>query len=187
MSENWETDIRQTTSIYYSSRNRGEHRGQQQSDFKSNSWRDRTTIARPTAGRNDHRNRLSPGGNIGYSHAYDIRKPYYNNGHQQRYGKNNSDNQDDHNFSIFPSWRRNSRQQSSYQHDRRQNLPYTNMRPVADSRQAQPSDRRPYYRPCYNCGETNHSHSECRYQQRVRCNNCSAYGHKTRLCNKGSI
>ena len=82
LSENWEANVRQTTSIHYISRNREEHRGQQQSEFSSNSWRDRTVISRPTAGRNDYRNRFSPSDNIGYDRTHDIRTPDYNDGHQ---------------------------------------------------------------------------------------------------------
>ena len=180
LSENWETNIRQTPSIHYLSRNRG----QQQSEFSSNSWRDRTVTSRPTAGRNNHRSRFSPDDSIRYDHTNNIRKPDYNDGHRLHYGNDYSDNQED---AYFPSWRQKSRQQNFYQRDRRQTRPFNNLRPAAEFRQVQPSDGRPYYRPCYNCGETNHSNAECRFQHRVRCNNCSAYGHKTRLCNKNRI
>ena len=38
------------------------------------------------------------------------------------------------------------------------------------------------HRICSNCGEKNHSLSECRYNHRVKCNQCNEFGHKTRLC-----
>ena len=34
---------------------------------------------------------------------------------------------------------------------------------------------------CYNCGEYNHRQASCRYDHRIRCNNCHAFGHKGRL------
>jgi lysophospholipase L1-like esterase len=37
-------------------------------------------------------------------------------------------------------------------------------------------------RGCYNCGEHNHSRSTCKYEQRLRCRVCSAYGHKEKFC-----
>ena len=36
-------------------------------------------------------------------------------------------------------------------------------------------------RGCYNCGEFNHHSSNCRYDHKIRCNVCSALGHKSRL------
>ena len=38
------------------------------------------------------------------------------------------------------------------------------------------------WRGCYNCGEHNHRQSNCRYDHRIRCNNCFSYGHKSRMC-----
>ena len=35
---------------------------------------------------------------------------------------------------------------------------------------------------CYRCGEFNHHQSNCRFDHKVRCNNCHAYGHKNKLC-----
>ena len=192
LSENWDTIIRQTTSIPYFPRNRGDHRSQQQSALISRRGRVDST-SRPTAGRANHRNRFSSRNTTGYDNRDGIWGRNYDDGHLLPYGNNNSDNQEDPNFSTLPTWRRNSRQQN-YDHDRRQPRPPSHdMRP-ADSRRIQPSawgpvpnrETRPQ-RPCYNCGETNHSHSECRFQLRVKCNNCNVYGHKTRLCNINTI
>ena len=36
---------------------------------------------------------------------------------------------------------------------------------------------------CYNCGEYNHRQSTCRYDHRIRCNQCYQLGHKSRICN----
>ena len=38
-------------------------------------------------------------------------------------------------------------------------------------------------RGCYNCGEFNHQQPQCRYDHKIRCENCHSYGHKRRLCN----
>lgn len=37
-------------------------------------------------------------------------------------------------------------------------------------------------RSCFNCGETNHLRSECRFDYQLQCNICKEFGHKTRLC-----
>ena len=36
---------------------------------------------------------------------------------------------------------------------------------------------------CYNCGEYNHRQTTCRYDHRIRCNQCYQLGHKSRICN----
>ena len=41
-------------------------------------------------------------------------------------------------------------------------------------------------RGCYNCGEFNHRQSMCRFDHRVKCSVCHAFGHKSRLCNQYS-
>lgn len=41
---------------------------------------------------------------------------------------------------------------------------------------------RPRRQPCYNCGESNHDFSECRFDHRIRCDRCGSFGHKPRLC-----
>ena len=35
---------------------------------------------------------------------------------------------------------------------------------------------------CYNCGEFNHRQSTCRFDHRLRCEDCHKLGHKRRLC-----
>ncbi len=35
---------------------------------------------------------------------------------------------------------------------------------------------------CYNCGEFNHRQSTCRFDHRLRCEDCHIQGHKRRLC-----
>ena len=187
LSENWETNIRQTTSAPYSLRNKGHYRNQQQSE--SNSWRDRVDTSRPIARQTNHHNRFTTRNTTGYDNtdAIRIRRPNYDDGNLLRYGSSNYDNQDDPYLSTYSTWRRSSRQQTSYQHDRRQPRALSPDMRRANSRRIQPSNPRPHFRPCYNCGETNHSHSECRFQQRVKCNNCNEYGHKTRLCNNNNI
>lgn len=34
---------------------------------------------------------------------------------------------------------------------------------------------------CYNCGEFNHQRVNCRFKDKIQCENCLAYGHKRRL------
>ena len=177
LNENWDTIIRQITSVHHFSRNRGDHKSQQQS--------------RSTAGRRPiHRTGPTARNSIKFGNTDDINSRNYNDGQPRRYGSGNYDYQDDLYLSTVPSWRRNSQQQISHHHRRQHRPPSLDVRP-SDSRLIQPSnpragqtlETRPYYRPCYNCGETNHRHSECRFPQRVKCNLCNGYGHKTRLCN----
>ena len=64
-----------------------------------------------------------------------------------------------------------------------QNFSHHHRRPLDRTNQhsGEPENQ---YRPraCSNCGEVNHSLLECRYDHRVKCNQCNEYGHKTRLC-----
>ena len=39
---------------------------------------------------------------------------------------------------------------------------------------------------CYNCGEHNHQQSNCRFDHRIRCNQCFRYGHKNRMCSQNN-
>ena len=181
--DNWETLIRQATSAPYFSRNRG--------DFESQ--RERVDTLRPTTRSTNHLNRFTTRNTTGYGNTDGIRRRNYNDGNLPHSGSNNSDDQADLYLLTFPTLRRNSRQQNFYQRDRRWRRPPSSDTRPDDSRRIQPSAPRPlpgqetHYRPCYNCGETNHSHSECRFQQRVKCNSCNEFGHKTRLCNSNFI
>ena len=42
--------------------------------------------------------------------------------------------------------------------------------------------RPPRRRPCFNCGENNHSQNQCRFNARFECYQCHSLGHKARLC-----
>ncbi len=37
-------------------------------------------------------------------------------------------------------------------------------------------------RGCYNYGEFNHRHAQCRFDYKLRCQACRQLGHKSRLC-----
>ena len=45
-----------------------------------------------------------------------------------------------------------------------------------------PRSTRPRKACCYNCGESNHRQSSCRYDHMIRCHNCHSLGHKSRFC-----
>ena len=42
--------------------------------------------------------------------------------------------------------------------------------------------RPPRRRPCFNCGENNHSQNHCRFNTRLECYQCHSFGHKAKLC-----
>ena len=42
--------------------------------------------------------------------------------------------------------------------------------------------RPPRRRPCFNCGENNHSQNQCRFNARLECYQCHSLGHKAKLC-----
>ena len=64
-------------------------------------------------------------------------------------------------------------------HDQSQGSPF-----IRDSQDIAHSDYTMQWnrKGCYNCGEHNHRQSNCRYDHRIRCNNCFTYGHKSRMC-----
>ena len=37
-------------------------------------------------------------------------------------------------------------------------------------------------RPCFNCGENNHSQNQCRNNARLECYQCHSLGHNARRC-----
>ena len=176
LNENWDQIIRQITST-------------QQSEL--NSWRGRVVPTKPTAGRTSHQTRIAARNSREYGNNESSNNRSYNVEYPIRYGSSNFNHQNYPYMSTFPTWRRNPQQQLSYQHRRQHRLPSPEMRTEVP-RRIQPStpsagpssETRRNYRPCYNCGEINHSYMECRFQQRLKCNNCGAYGHKTRLCNR---
>ncbi len=43
-------------------------------------------------------------------------------------------------------------------------------------------DNRDEYTGCFNCGLKNHNQKTCRFNRRIRCHACNAFGHKERYC-----
>ncbi|MEL6989196.1 MAG: hypothetical protein AAGK97_15395, partial [Bacteroidota bacterium] len=77
-----------------------------------------------------------------------------------------------HNNQQYPAHqaRQNSRYQENQYHHHRRNLHQQN--------QLQSNGRL----GCFNCGEYNHHQSNCRFDHKIQCSSCLAYGHKSRLC-----
>ena len=164
--ENWENIMSQNmpASSYY--------RGQKNNFHENNSKQTDYDIRRYTEKqRFNPRGRQNQGPNDRRFSSQTFSRHYENSSVGPLYGR-----RDVNRRSYFENDHQNNRLDS-------QNFSHHHRRPLARANQrgGEPENRfRP--RSCSNCGETNHTLSECRFSHRVKCNQCNVYGHKTRLC-----
>ena len=78
--------------------------------------------------------------------------------------------------SSYEAWTQNSDATPAYIHRGQRDRPHSHLHSLRNHEYST------HPRPCHNCGELNHSLSDCRFDYRILCNNCNTYGHKTRLC-----
>ena len=167
--ENWENIMSQSmpASSYYI--------GQKTSFNVNNSKQTDYEVRYPENQRSNPRGRRNPGPNDRRSNSQAYARHYENSSAGPHYRRQQGVNRG-RNFHYFENDHQNSRLDS-------QNFSRHRRRPLAwANRRGGESENQYRLRTCSNCGERNHTLSDCRFDHKVKCNHCNVYGHKTRLC-----